>query len=599
MPLEHADPPSSQALVSDLLQRWCEGMINLQIDDPSDSARHGALDCPGCGRIHGRCFDAVYPLFHMAKATGEVKYLAAGKSLFAWSKNVSQPDGSWTVMPDPNSWKGVTVFGAIALAKTLHYHGDLLDKAERSRWTNRLVLAANYVFENFDLTFANINYGFSAIYALHLLGRQLGEPRYLERSRELAQQAKRYFTRPHKLVYGEAKPTERLSVRGLPAVDLGYNVEESLNGLVLYALAENDTELLDLLEKSLASHLEFMLPDGGWDNSWGTRQFKWTYWGSRTSDGCQPAYLAMRPRNPAFATAALKNLELLKRCTSPTGLLYEGIHYDSHGLDPCIHHTFAHAKPLAYILDSGADCSPPATPLPRSRAYGIKSFPEIATHLAAIGPWRATITAYDFLYRPGVQQATGGSLSLLWHQKLGPLCAASMARYQLVEPHNQQAAPDDEDFPLTPRLEKAHNGILYSNLFDLKATVSIASTSSSLTFNVSTKLNNCDYQELPVECQLRYTFTNDSLEIQAHCSQEASFVLPILSPSSDSVSQTALHCIQINKAGGSLVLASSYELTIRHTKRDRTFNRVPGAQAVPIEATVPANAPLRLLLRVS
>ena len=41
---------------------------------------------------------------------------------------------------------------------------------------------------------------------------------------------------------------------------------------------------------SMRTHMEFMLPDGGWDNSWGTRNYKWTWWGSRTSDGCQPAY---------------------------------------------------------------------------------------------------------------------------------------------------------------------------------------------------------------------------------------------------------------------------------------------------------------------
>jgi hypothetical protein len=29
------------------------------------------------------------------------------------------------------------------------------------------------------------------------------------------------------------------------------------------------------------THLEFMLHDGAWDNSWGTRNFKWTYWGNR------------------------------------------------------------------------------------------------------------------------------------------------------------------------------------------------------------------------------------------------------------------------------------------------------------------------------
>lgn len=46
------------------------------------------------------------------------------------------------------------------------------------------------------------------------------------------------------------------------------------------------------------THLEFMLPDGAWDNSWGTRSFKWTYWGGRTSDGFMGGYYLMAARHP-------------------------------------------------------------------------------------------------------------------------------------------------------------------------------------------------------------------------------------------------------------------------------------------------------------
>lgn len=51
--------------------------------------------------------------------------------------------------------------------------------------------------------------------------------------------------------------------------------------MVYYALMAKDTDLLTLVDRSMATHLEFMLPDGAWDNSWGTRSFKWTYWGGR------------------------------------------------------------------------------------------------------------------------------------------------------------------------------------------------------------------------------------------------------------------------------------------------------------------------------
>lgn len=569
-------------------------MLAVQIHDPDNSLRHGALSCPACNTIHGRCMDAVYPLLHMAKATGQKKYLEAGKAVFEWSKNVSQADGSWTVMPDQNSWKGITVFGSIALAETLHYHGDLLDKNTKDRWTRRLHEAAEYVFKNFDLTFANINYGFSAIYALHLLGQQLDQPRYTRRSRELAKGAKYYFTEQNQLLFGEAKPVDRRSKSGLPPVDLGYNVEESLNGLAQYALAEKDEELLQLIEKSLASHLEFMLPDGGWDNSWGTRQFKWTYWGSRTSDGCQTGYSLLKDRNPTFAQAAFRNTQLLEKCTSQKGLLYGGLHYEQQGLSPCVHHTFAHAKPLAYLLDNDIELEAPSRHLPRSDNYKVRSFPEIATHLASVGPWRGTVTNYDFLYRPDVQQATGGSLSLLWHETVGLLLSASMACYKRVEPYNQQPATSPVDFALTPRIERKSNGDVYSNLFDLSAIVTTRTDENAATIDVSTHLNNSAYQALPEGCHISYTFAPESVSIKIDAPFDACFILPVVSSNDESIDLTIPSQVVIGKPNARLKIQSSETLS---TAR-RTFNMVPGVQALPIKVQVKKNESLHLQIFV-
>jgi hypothetical protein len=86
--------------------------------------------------------------------------------------------------------------------------------------------------------------------------------------------------------------------------------------------------------------MEFMLPDGAWDNSWGTRNFKWTWWGSRTSDGCHPAYRLLADRDPRFAEVSRRNLALMAACTHD-GLLYGGPHYRAAGYAPCIHHTFS------------------------------------------------------------------------------------------------------------------------------------------------------------------------------------------------------------------------------------------------------------------
>ena len=59
------------------------------------------------------------------------------------------------------------------------------------------------------------------------------------------------WTRRNKLLFGGGKPNHGTSPRGCRPVDPGYNVEESLNGVILYALEENDREMLDLLADAM------------------------------------------------------------------------------------------------------------------------------------------------------------------------------------------------------------------------------------------------------------------------------------------------------------------------------------------------------------
>ncbi len=595
-------------LVHALLKDWCEGMLRNQIIEPGNPARHGALGCPACDHIHGRCMDAVYPFLYMADETGDKKYSDAAMLLMQWTENnVSQADGSWTVIPDPKSWKGISVFGAIALGEALHYHGHVLSVSVRRNWTERLRKAAEYILNTFSIDFTNINYGFTAVYALHLLGKVLHENRYTARSKALAKDVKHFFTHPNTLLWGEAKPIDKKSAKGLPGVDLGYNVEESLNSVVLYAIAENDTELLELLEKALTSHAEFMLPDGAWDNTWGTRHNKWSYWGSRTTDGCQMGFGMMAGRNPAFGRVAYQSTKLLKACTAD-GLLHGGPHYVSHGIKPCIHHTFAHAKPLAGILDAGSKLPKidPLSALPCETAYGVKVFPEIATRLVSNKSWRGTVTNYDALYHKTkpVQQATGGTLSLLFHKKAGLIFAASMAKYIIVEANNQQHY-DGEEFALTPRIEVKNEQGWFTNLYDLQAEVKQSASAKAIEFEVDTKIQDENRRKLSGEnsnFHIRYTFTDNALEISAKPSKgnigEAALVLPVASENSEKVLHTSPHKIEIIKPGGTLVLTSNVPLTIKPTARGRVFNLVPGVEAVPVFAKISAEKPVHVSISV-
>ncbi|MFK7982441.1 MAG: hypothetical protein AB8G86_20840 [Saprospiraceae bacterium] len=583
-----------EQLAFSLLKEWCDGMLNVQISQPENAAIHGALECPACDRIHGRCMDAVFPFMYMAHQTGEQKYLDAAIEVMDWADNVSMPDGSWTVVPNPKSWRGITVFGAIALGEALHYHGAILPKDIYEKWKARLARAGDYLYKNFNLTFTNINYGFTAIYALHLLGKVLDNPTYLERSKELASGVKNWFTEPNKLLFGEGKPSDKKSAKGLVAVDLGYNVEESLNGVVQYALEEKDEELLTLLEQSLTGHLHFMLPDGGWDNSWGTRQYKWSYWGSRTTDGCQIAYGLMHHRNPAFGTAAYLSTELLQGCTLD-GLLSGGLHYKTHGIKPCVHHTFAHAKPLATLLNHKAEIAKinKKVAIPRLEAQGVKVFPELDVWTVAQGDFRATVSSYDFIYKEKAQQGSGGSLCLLYHLKVGPIFTASMAKYLMIEKYNQQPNPNGEDFALTPRLETYEDGVWFTNLYDLKAKVVVAETAQNSYFKIQAQLVNEARELLGSESasyHLAYLFDKEKVEIKARKINDAPFkapvamVLPIISPTGEKVQQINPNQITIQKPAGVVTIKSNVPLQIKKTARERVFNMVPGVEAIPIFA---------------
>jgi hypothetical protein len=360
----------------------------------------------------------------------------------------------------------------------------------------------------------------------------------------------------------------------------------------MYTLLEEDEDFRKLLIRSLEGHLEFMLPDGGWDNSWGTRQYKWSYWGSRTCDGCQPAYGFLADANPAFGAAAWMNTLLLKQC-SGDGLLHGGLHYESHGIKPCVHHTFTHAKPLATLLNMrnrlpGIDTS---APLPRSEASGVKEFPDTSVWLIARGPWRATVSSYDWVYKEYAQQASGGALAVLYHTSAGLILTASMAKYMLVEVHNQQPNPG-EDLALTPRVEIFRNNKWYTNLYDLEAKVSYRETGENIHFEIRAKLLNEDREtaegiEKPV--RLDYLFGNEKAEI--HCELPSpraarmpfKLVVPIVSPSHEKVTQVSPTRIEIDKKLGIVVIESNAPMRIKKTERSRVFNMVPGVEAVPVE----------------
>jgi hypothetical protein len=615
-PEKSAPRDSEQQLYANLLRTWCDGLVAHQVTGMSDPALGGGLLCAACGLIHGRCGDAVYPLLRMAHTSGDEQYLRAAIAVHEWSqRTVSRADGSWVNDVSLSTWQGITVFHAIALAEALHHHGSVLDPATRSRWTDRLARAAKFLDGFITIETGNVNYPVTASLAFVLCGQLLGDSHLVERGRGLAHEVLAQFT-PAGFLFGEGHPLKGVSPKGCRPVDLGYNVEESLPSLALYAKLTGDKIVLDQVVAALKTHVEFMLPDGAWDNSWGTRNYKWSWWGSRTSDGCHPGLVLLAEHDPRFREAARRNVELMRACTHD-GLLYGGPDYFAHGDPACVHHTFTHAKALATVLDRAEwSAGPVARPaLPRDEIYALKSFPDIGTHLAAVGPWRATVTEYDWEYVEHVQagggsagggHVSGGALSVLFHRALGPVLTASMTEYQMIEISNQQAYRDNFHIGLTPRIECASGETTYTSLNDLKATLTAERHGGGVVFNARGRLLTASRhapESGDVEYRLAYTFNEAVVEIAASASGTLpgpmKLIVPVIARASEQVEPMDRQTVRISKTKGTLTIRTDAAAGFAHIPAERTFNLVPGFEAVPLEIVLLPGAEARVRLEAS
>ena len=550
----------------DILQKWCDQLIDLQITEKSRPELYGGILCPACGRIHGRCSDAMYPMLYLHKITGEKKYKDSAVRLFAWSDNMYHEEGFF--YNDTNSsWRGITVFSAAQMGECLLEFGQDLTDDEYRKILLRFEKCAEYLREHIEEIGGNINYPVTCAYTMAVAHAVTGEEKYSIKARELAHSRTRYFTEDG-LLYGEGHDRQEVSPKGCRPVDIGYNVEESLPALLQYALMEKDNEIYELAVNAMRTHLEFMLPDGAWDNSFGTRNYKWSYWGSRTSDGCLCGYGLVD--DPVFREAARRNAMLLKQCTSQ-GLLYGGPMYESAGEPPCVHHTFCHAKAFALLLEKAApeqleklnDFGERAF-LPSDLREGVRFFPSVQVLLLGKGDWRATITGYDVEYCKW-GHPSGGAVSLLWHKKYGPVFTGTMGEYELVEPNNMQLLRRCMPACLTPGIECVRNGKVYRSCYDKSAGISWQETDGSVIVTVTGEMTASDAGK-GERFGIKYILSEDTFVIEAVCDEkESSLIIPVVSRKKE---QTEL---EFSPIGGMLAEKHVYPMKPAETFRCRIW----------------------------
>ncbi len=515
-------------LYRELLKKYCDALISLQ-DKSDDKALNGGIYCRACKNIHGRCPDAVYGFVVAAKIFGDEKYLQAAKDVFAYGENLLCDDGGM-YNDAQTTWRYTTTFHQTAVIEALRAGSQILDKTTKSAFENRARRMAKWLYENLDEhSPANINYATTNGLALALSGKYFQEQKYLDRAKRLIAYAMNHISESG-FLYGESKPHDKISDKGCKSIDIGYNVEESVPSLVKYAYEVDEKDLKEKLIDIVRAHLDFMFPDGGWDNSFGNRNNKWTYWGSRTSDGCAPMFLLLADKDPAFAEAAYRNTEMLDKCTQD-GFLYGGPHYYKRGEYACTHHTFEHINSLAFAVDHIDEkyLSPKRTAIPSDSTNLFRYYPVVRTFKIAKGDYLATVTDYDFDLIFG-GHATGGTLTALYNRKIGPMIMGSVTDYVLVEPTNMQQVKDRENHrSLLPRLVKTVDDKEYSSTFYLQAEMTGIEVKDGYRISATTGLSTNKGENLSsAKPKIEYVLTENGLKISISRAEGLKFSLPLI-----------------------------------------------------------------------
>ena len=428
-----------------LLKTWCDTLLDYRVSS-HDKHIDGTLLCPACHVSHGRIADLTFPLALLYSTTGERRYLDALEGFIDWSNySLLRPDGSWR-NDAGNEWKGTSAFAAISIGDALMNFSDALPEDLKAKMMQTFIRLSDYVCDTFVYTVKPvINYYVGAACNAAMAWIITGNEKYLARARERELICRKHFDKDG-LLFGEMKPIDMLTEGGCRPIDLGYNLEESMPLLIKYAKLMGEGE--DFYTARFRDHMEFLLPDGAIDDSFGTRHNKWTYWGSRTSDGIIEG-LALMLDDPMMADACERVLTLYEKCTHK-GLM--ALPMASRVDEPvCLHHTFCHAKALAALVLHATDEAPKRTLLPTEKNYGIRLFQNGHLALVSRTPWRATVSAIDILYSEGSENG-GGSMTLLMKNGM-PICAATMKTYIPPEPLNMQYQRySDECKCMTPRI---------------------------------------------------------------------------------------------------------------------------------------------------
>ena len=565
--------------------RWSDALLARM--------ENGSVACDACPDLrHGRAVELVRPFTTRWRASGETRWLdAAAAAVERAERDLRRPDGCYANDPG-DGWFGTTEFAQTALARALLDSGGALPSALSGRWLAVLRRLSDWLRAWIDPPdfVVNVNYRAAHALAMELAARVLGDDSYRASGVAQARRCLAQIAPADGLLYGESRPETAVSPRGLRGVDIGYNLEETLPALAEWAELAGDGAALEAVSRCARAHLPLLLPDGAIDDSFGSRAYKWSYWGSRTSGGVLPLLAALAHRGDAVAAVRIPAvLSLLERCTTREGLLAGGPHYEEAGEPVCVHHTLSHLSPLVAFLavplrpEDATHAGHAVRAEPDDDGAALLRFPTCGAHVATRGAWRATFSESDVRFHgTGDESVGGGCLSLLWHRVIGPVFAATVARYARPEPNNMQLSRTDPDTRcLSPRLETPDGA--FASVCAHDARVAVREEGGAVVAESDGRLRGLDGSGGPA-FSLRHRLSPDGLEIRVRCDAPARLVLPVVALPDETVSLAPDGLsATVARRGGALSLCASRPLAPLPTARrdGRAFCPCPGLLCAP------------------
>ena len=553
-----------QKRAEQLLKKWCDTLLSYQVKTATPYTNN-ALLCPACHVIHGRIADLCFPFTVLWAKTQDGNYLDQADKLIDWSEyNLKNEKGLW-YNDISNRWFGTSAFSAMSIGEAIYHFGKILPTKYKNKWMSIFLRIAD-AFTTLDQSsnFTPVTNYYCGIAALLAMAWKLTDNTfYYEKSKYWINIAINRFD-DNGLLYGEGYPMN--ADDGSHTIDLGYNLEESLPLLLRYADLTGDYK--EFFRERLRDHLEFLLPDGGIDNSFGSRHNKWTYWGSRTSDGLIEG-LALVLDDPMYANACEKVLTLYEKCTQD-GLLAMPMAHEV-GEPTCLHHTFTHAKALAALVCAENITEKQREPIPCEVNQGVKTYQKGKLLLISKGPFRATISAAHARFLPEYAANSGGSLNLLYHNEYGLICAATSARYTPSEPLNQQYLRNTDQPPCMTAQFVVNNKMGCQDK------------------EVSLSVNETKITASAADWQAIYAINDSSVNIELNCNNGI-YNLPIVCKKNSDVTVSEDKCIV--KINQKLTIQSDTPFIVDPNKR--IFNQVGGLLYLPISIKVQGKACLTI-----